>query len=114
MTLHIKATSIELTPSLKTYVEEKIGSLDRFLKRWEREGDVGVWVEVGRTTRHHLKGDVFRAEVTILMPHKKILRADAADADVRVAVNRVRDLISSEIERYKEKQGVDRRVRRAE
>lgn len=110
MTLNIKGTNIELTPALKVYVEKKIGSLDRFLERWEREGAIEVWVEVGRTTRHHLKGEVFRAEVTIRMP-RKVLRAAQEDTDVRAAIDKVRDVAKHEIQKYKETTEEKKRAR---
>ena len=102
MTLNIKATNITLTPALREYVEKKIGSLDRFLARWEREGAIEVWIEVGRTTRHHVKGDIFRAEVTVRMPGRKVLRADDEGVDVRAAIDKVRDILKTEIQKYKE------------
>lgn len=101
MTLNIKATNIELTFALKEYVGRKIGALDRFLRRWEAEGDIEAWVEVGRTTRHHHKGDVFRAEVTIRMPGRKVLRAQEFQEDVRAAIDGVEDKLKREIEKYK-------------
>ena len=109
MILNLKATNVELTSALKEYVEEKIGSLDRFLERWEREGAIEAWVEVGRTTRHHQKGDIFRAEVTVRMPGKTVLRAEEEDIDVRTAIDKVRDEILREIKRHKEKKTAERR-----
>ena len=103
MKINIKATGIELTPALKEYVEEKIGLIAKFVKRWDLEGGVEVWVEVGRTTQHHHKGDVFRAEADLRLPGK-VLRAEDADSDVRVAVDRVRNKLEREIEKYKGKE----------
>ena len=100
MSIDIKATQLDLTPALKAYVEEKIGALEKLLARFNAEGAVQVWVEVGRTTRHHHKGDVFRAEANVRLPHA-VLRAEDDDFDVRVAVDRVRDKLKREIEKYK-------------
>jgi putative sigma-54 modulation protein len=100
MKISIKATNVEITPSLREYVEEKIGSLEKFVKRWNTEDGVEVWVEVGRTTEHHRKGDVFRAEADLRLPGK-ILRAEEDHSDVRVAVDRVREKLQREIEKYK-------------
>lgn len=113
MILNIKATQVELTPALKEYVEHKIGSLDRFLKRWEQEGELEAWIEVGRTSRHHHKGYVFRAEVTIRMPQKKVLRADEESMDVRTAVDMVRDKVFKEIKKYGDRKGSRRRPGRS-
>lgn len=102
MKINIKATNLDLTSALKEYIEEKIGALAKFVKRWDLEGVVEIWLEVGRTTKHHNKGDVFRAEADVRLPGK-ILRAEEADSDVRVAVDRVRDKLKKEIEKYKAK-----------
>ncbi|HEY4475211.1 MAG TPA: ribosome-associated translation inhibitor RaiA [Candidatus Paceibacterota bacterium] len=101
MNINVKATNLDLTPALKEYIEEKIGSLSKFLKRWEAEGVVEVWVEVGRTTSHHQKGNVFRAEVDIRLP-RKVLRAEDEDFDVRAAIDKIKDRLKREIERYKD------------
>ena len=101
MKINLKATGVALTAPLKEYVEEKIGSLKKFLSRWDTEGAAEAWVEVGRTTSHHHKGNVFRAEVDIRVPGK-VLRGEDVDFDVRVAIDRVRDKLKRELERYKE------------
>ncbi len=101
MNINIKATQVDLTPALKEYVEEKFGSLAKFLKRWEAESPVEVWVEVARTTRHHHKGEVFRAEGDVKVPGY-IFRATEEDSDIRSAVDRVRDKLQAEIVKYKE------------
>jgi putative sigma-54 modulation protein len=101
MKIHIKATQIELTESISSYVQEKIGALAKFVERWDAEGAIEVWCEVGRTTRHHHKGDVFRAEADMRLPGA-VLRAEDADGDLRVAVDRVRDKLEQEIRKYRE------------
>ena len=78
MKINIKSTHLDLTPALKEYIEEKIGSLAKFLKRWDPEGVVEAYVEVARTTKHHHKGNVFRAETDLRVPGK-VLRAEDED-----------------------------------
>lgn len=101
MKINLKATNLDLTPPLKEFVEEKIGSLEKFVSRWDREGAVEAWVEVARTSAHHHKGDVFRAEVDLRLPGK-VLRAEDEDFDIRVAVDHVRDKLQKEIAKYKD------------
>lgn len=103
MKITIKATAVDLTPALKEYIEEKIGSLAKFLTRFDAEGAVGARVEVGRTTRHHHKGLVFRAEVNIDVPGK-VLRAETEDSDIRAAIDKAKDKLKREAEKYKEMQ----------
>lgn len=101
MNLKIKATNLELTPSIETYVEEKIGSLDKFLRKLETLGEFKAEVEIARTTRHHQKGKVFYAEVNLHLP-KRTLRAEHEDSDIRAAVDKVKDKLKAEIAKYKE------------
>lgn len=100
MKITIKATRLDLTPSIKTYIQTKIGSLDKFLKSLEMRGDVEVWLEIGRTTAHHHKGNVFRAEADVRLPGR-ILRADYEDKNIRTAIDKIRNTLHSEIEKYK-------------
>ena len=100
MKINIKATGFELTPSLKIYIEDKLGGLAKFVKRFDEEGIVEIWLEVGRTTQHHHKGGVFRAEVDLRLP-KQVLRAEKESDDIHTAIDMVRDTLHSEIEKYK-------------
>lgn len=101
MKINIKATNLDLTPAIREYIEEKIGSLDRFLKRFEVKSEVEVFVEIARTTKHHRHGNVLYAEATVPIG-KKILRAEHFDWDIRVAIDKVRDKLQQEIKKYKE------------
>lgn len=101
MKINLKATGLDLTPALREYAEQKIGSLEKFVKRWDAEGVVEVWVEVGRITKHHHKGDVFRAEADLRLPGK-VLRAEDEDWDIRAALDRLKDKLKREVEKYKE------------
>ncbi len=63
MKINIKATGIELTPAITDYVEKKIAHIEKFLDK--NNVDTVAQVEVGRSTRHHKTGNIFRAEVHI-------------------------------------------------
>jgi ribosomal subunit interface protein len=109
MKINIKATNIELNDSLRFWVQEKIGELEKFLGAFGPEDliagekeKVEIWVEIGKTTKHHLKGDVFRAEVQFHLP-KKSIRAEAINADLRTAINEAKDELQREIKQYKGK-----------
>lgn len=111
MKISIKGTGLDLTPSLETYIEEKFGSLEKFIKKFDELGAAEMRVEVGRTTRHHRHGDVFLAEANLKLPGK-LLRAVAEDADVRTAIDEAKNILRSEIEKHKTKQET-KMVRRA-
>ncbi|RJQ28578.1 ribosome-associated translation inhibitor RaiA [Candidatus Parcubacteria bacterium] len=100
MKINIKATRIDITPSLKIYIESKLGSLGKFVRKFDAEGVAEMWLEVGRTTRHHHKGPVFRAEADLRLP-KKILRAEEESYDLRASIDVLKNKIHVEIEKYK-------------
>ena len=101
MKIIIKATNLELTPAINEYIEEKIGSLDKFLsKKFEKNSEIKIEVEIARTTKHHKSGAVYYAEANIHLPGK-ILRAEHFDWDIRVAIDRIRDILQQEIKKYK-------------
>ena len=108
MRINIKATNIKLDEALKIWVEKKIGEIEKFLvdfgskKYFKEKPNLEVKVEIGKTTRHHLKGEVFRAEAQLYLP-KQIIRAEAISEDLRDAINQVKDELQREVKRYKGK-----------
>jgi len=108
MHIIIKSTNLNLTPAIEKYIEEKIGSLDHFIKkRFEGKSEIKAEVEIARTTKHHRHGDVFCAEVNLHLP-KKNLRAEHSDWDIRIAIDKTKDKLQREIKKYKEKRAFTR------
>ena|SRR3989344_370178 len=101
MKILIQFTNLDSTPAITEYVEEKIGSLARFLKRWDKDDTIEAQIELGRPSGHHHKGPVYRAEVNLHLPGKS-LRAEHTDWDIRVAIDRVRERLQTEVKKYKE------------
>ena len=91
-------TNMELTEAIKDYVNEKIGGLDKFY-----DNILEARVDVGITTKHHQKGNIFRAEVNLEVPQKHILRAAAEKEDLYMAINEVKNDLQRQIKKYKEK-----------
>lgn len=100
MRISNKGIGLELTESLQTYIAEKIGGLEHFLGA--ADGAVDALVEVGRSTHHHRKGDVFFARVNIHIGGKT-LRSEASSGDPRAAIDLVRDELHDEILKFKGK-----------
>ena len=95
--------SLDTTPSLETYIDKKLAPLSKFLKHFEENGEVELWLEVSRTTKHHNKGEeLFKAVANLQLPGK-MLRSEACAPDIRKAIDTVRDMLHMEIEKYKEK-----------
>lgn len=93
---------MDLTPSIKTYIETKLNPLGKFIKRFEARGEITTFIEVGRTTKHHKHGDVFRAAIRIDLPQKRFFAEDL-DANLRTAVDKIKNRIKDDLQKYKEK-----------
>lgn len=111
MKINIKGTNIELSPSIYAYIEKKIGELSKFIPDFgeiqEIDGrvksNVEAWVEVERTTKHHKKGTIFRAEAQIKIPGQTGVRAESCQWDLHVAIDEVKDELQRQIKKYKGK-----------
>jgi ribosome-associated translation inhibitor RaiA len=92
---------------LQNFIDEKIGSLKKFIDILKREDEIGktlaeVFVEVEKETTHHKKGNIFRVKSRIYLPGREIISEVRAD-DLQKAVIEARDELKSEIEKYKVK-----------
>jgi putative sigma-54 modulation protein len=100
MKIKIQATNLELTPPMKAYIEEKVGSIAKGLKRYNEDDSLIVAVEIARTTNHHHKGEVYYAEITLPLPDK-VLRAEVTGEEIHKAVNKAKGIIKREIRKYR-------------
>lgn len=89
MNIKIRSINFEITPAIDDYVTKKISSLEKFLDR--RDGEVICEVEIGRTTKHHNSGDIFKAEINLNEPGSKQVYAVAEEEDLYTAIDIVRD-----------------------
>ena len=101
MRIRINSVGLELTPAIREYIEIKIGSLSRFLKKFESKGEVEVFVEIARTTKHHHQGDIFCAEASFSLG-KKVFWVEDLDENIRMAIDKMKDKLRQEINKYKE------------
>lgn len=93
MKINTKATGISLTPSISEYVEKKVNMLEKFFRATD---EVLVNVEVGKSTRHHKSGDVFRAEIKVSAAGENYY-AVVETEDLYAAIDEVKDEIVSEL-----------------
>ncbi len=98
--LNIKTTNIKIDDSLRNYIYEKIGTLDKFIGGHD-EG-VEAWVEIGKPSEHHQTGNVFRVEVNLNLLGR-MLRSEAEEMDFRTAIDRVKEELQEEIKKYRGK-----------
>ncbi len=96
MDIKIKASKIELTEAIEAAINEKLGGLNKYF-----DNIIGIEVEVGKTTAHHHKGDVFRAEANLEVP-QKMIRAEAETDDLYKSLTEIKDKLKIELVKYKE------------
>jgi ribosomal subunit interface protein len=101
MHISIISTKLELTPSLKTFIEEKMNSCEGLVKRFEQNGELTLFFEIAHTTKHHKHGVVFRAEAMLHVPGKTI-RVESTNADAHAAIDEVKDAMKRELAEHKD------------
>jgi len=89
MNIRIKATNLTLTPAVTDYINKRLDRLAKFVRE---DPSMIIDVEVGRTTNHHHKGDIFRAEIHVVGEGVDAY-ASAEHQDLNMAVNDAKDEI---------------------
>jgi len=106
MKILIKGTNLDVTPEIRSYIEEKIGEVAKFVSDPNDTDEARV--EVARTTFHHQNGDIYRAEVNLALPGR-LLRVEASRSDIYQAITEAKDELQREIKKYKDSQIIKRR-----
>ena len=91
---------MELTEAIKSYIEEKLLSLDKLMVDFQPEPEAGV--EVGKTSEHHSNGPFFFVEVNLTVP-RNLLRAHIEAEDLYEAIDLTKDDLRRQIVDYKDK-----------
>lgn len=89
---------MSLDEPLEIFVQEKIGGLDKVIGNDKSIAKV----EIGKPSRHHHSGRVFRAEVNLSMGGV-MLRASCEHEDLRNAIVDVKDELQEQIRKFKKK-----------
>jgi len=98
MEISLKTKNITIDSALKEFTLDRVSSLERFLHNSE---NLLAEVELSRTTEHHNKGEIFRAEVQIQVPGR-LLRAESTREDLKIAIAEVKDQLQIQIKKYQE------------
>ncbi len=96
MIKNIKATNMELTIAINDHINDRLTTINKFLNN----DKAIVQVEVGRTTNHHNKGDIFKAEFNIKSGENNFY-AESLKHDLYLAINDAKDQIISELKSKK-------------
>ena len=95
MNIIIKTKNLELTDSLKSYINKRIDGLKKFVKELPE-----VFLEIEKETLHHKNGQIFRTEATAHLP-KKSLVAESKGDDLGKTIIAVRDELKRQIREHK-------------
>jgi ribosomal subunit interface protein len=95
----IKGTNMELTEAIKQYLDKRLGSLANICEKYS---PCDVAIEVGKTSQHHQKGNVFFAEFNLTIPGET-LRATSTKEDLYEAIDDAKDELKRQL--------VDRKAR---
>lgn len=106
MKVDIKGTKIKLTPAIKDYIQEKMDMLEKYLGETQV---INAHFEVELTTKHHNKGEVFRAEANLTLAGD-FVRVEKTEEDLYKAIDKVKDHLAEVIKKHKEKK-VDKKRR---
>lgn len=104
-----KATNMDLTDAIRSYVEEKVEHLRKLCSEFDPADDLQV--EVGKSTKHHAKGPYFRAEMMLKIPGKKI-RAESEAEDLYAAIDDAKDQMRRQLADHKDRLHEKNRVAR--
>lgn len=99
MKINLKATRFEMTDSISDYAQEKMDMLDKYLGSTPV---INCDVEVEKIGGGQNKGDIFRAEVNLEIPHE-LLRVEKTSDDLYKAIDKVKDHLEEVIVKYREK-----------
>lgn len=97
--VEIVGSHIELTDAIKKYVEDKLQVVAKLTTKFE---PCDVQADVGKTSEHHRKGDVFKAEFNLSIPGVK-LRSEAKKDDLYAAIDVAVNELRRQVKDYKEK-----------
>lgn len=107
MNLSLKTKNLTLTDAIRTAIEKKLATLDKKVAKFGTS--VSGEVEVGKTTKHHKKGELFRAEVHVRLPGK-LVYAEATHEDLYAAIGAAVREASAQVASYKGLRREDRRT----
>ena len=93
MNINIKTTAISLTPAISGYTNKRLEKVQTLLAN---DPSAKCDIELGKTTEHHQKGEIFRAEIHIVGANKNIY-ASSEESDLYAAIDIVRDQVVLEL-----------------
>lgn len=99
MNINIKTTGITITPSISEYTNKRLQKISDFLVN---DPTAQCDVELGKTTSHHNKGEIFRAEIHVVAKGKNAY-VSSEQEDLYAAIDIVQEEMMNELRSEKSK-----------
>jgi ribosomal subunit interface protein len=93
MNTNIKTTNVTLTQEIADYVAKRLAKIDKLIGP---DPTIQCDLELARTTEHHQKGQIFKAEMHIVGSGKNIY-ASCQKGDLYSAIDLCRDSVVREL-----------------
>ncbi len=98
MNIRIHSPQLPVTPEVEEYVLKRITPLGKLIS----DQSVVCEIELAKTTNHHKSGDIFKAEVNMVLPDKHIYLVSEKE-DVYQAIDALREQLDLTLSTRKEK-----------
>lgn len=103
MKINLQGKGIELTESIKDYVLKRVTSLEKLLSGIEkRGGEVRVSFDIGKSTNHHKRGEIFHVDCLIKIDGKEFYAGFNAE-DLYGAIDEVKQTLFNDIQKNKDR-----------
>ena len=94
----LKATNIDITSAIRDHLDERLNALDKYYDKV-----IQARIEIGMPSKHHHKGEIFRAEANIQVPGD-MLRVETTHEDQYAAIDSLARKMKRVLIRHKDKQ----------
>lgn len=98
MKITVKETEIKLNTGTYSFLEKKVNTLKKLLPD---VSDLLIEVEIGLTSKHHQKGDIYKTEIQVQVG-SKLLRAVAERDNVRSAIIEAVEQLEGQLRKRKD------------
>ena len=100
MEIRIKTKNLKLNPKLEKFIQDKLKVLQKF---FPANAVKIIDVEIGMTSRHHQKGDIYSAEIQTETPLGRVLRAYSEKDKIEIAILDAKKEIEAQFVKFKER-----------
>src|SRR3989344_2097170 len=94
----IKTTNISIDSNIEDYLDKRLEAIEKLID--PENPTLLIEIELGRTSKHHQSGDIFRAEINLTIDGDSF-RAVAEKSDLMSAIDQIKDEIANELRSHK-------------